>query len=103
MQTICMTKIDLILAKYIPKLIAITYAIYVMGYAIVNHTIPPIPLVVVWLTVIGIAYGLKDYYLEGDAKLTEEELKNYPSWVRNHVVWGLDGARVKRRILMEAK
>ena len=94
--------VGITLAKYVPKFIAITYAIYVIYYAI-NLTIPPILWVVVWLIVIGIAYGLKDYYLEGEAKLEEKELDKYPSWVRNHAVWGLDGVRVKRRILMEAK
>ena len=98
-----MKKIGLILAKYIPKIIAVAYAVYVTGYAIIYGTIPPILQVAAWLIVIGVAYGLKDYYLEGEEKLTEEELKKYPSWVRNHVVWGLDGARVRRRILMEAK
>ncbi len=96
-------KIGLILAKYVPKLIAVAYAVYIVGYAIIYHTIPPILWVVAWLIAIGIAYGLKDYYLEGEEKLTEEELEEYPSWVKNHAVWGLDGARVKRRILMEAK
>ncbi len=74
-----------------------------VGYTVAYHTIPPILQIVAWLIVIGVAYGLKDYYLEGEEKLTEKDLKKYPSWVRNHVVWGLDGARVKRRVLMEAK
>jgi hypothetical protein len=52
---------------------------------------------------IGVLYCVKDIYLETEAVIPKAELEKYPSWVKNHAVYGLDGyVKIKRRILMES-
>lgn len=94
-------KLKVLLLDYIPRVIAISYSTAVIVWWIVHHAL--LPYWYVWLAAVGAVYALKDFYLEGDAKLKAEELDKYPSWVRNHAVYGLDGhVRIKRRILMES-
>ena len=98
-----MKKLKFSILKWGPRSLAYSYAGYVLSYGM-ELQIPPILNILLGLAGIGIAYGLKDYYLEGDEKLMEKELDEYPWWVKtNHAKYSLDCVKVRRRILYEAK
>lgn len=89
------------LLNYIPRVVALSYSISIIAWWLMYHSF--LPYWYIWLAIVGVVYAIKDLYLEGETKLKVEELEKYPSWVKNHVVYGLDGyVRIKRRILVES-
>ena len=58
-----------------------------------------------WLVGIGLAWALRDYYLDGYISLSEEELEKYPPWLKYHIEdVSLDGrVKVKRRVWLDAQ
>lgn len=91
-----------VLLDHIPRVFAASYSTAVIVWWMMHHSL--LPHWYAWLAAVGAVYALKDFYLEGDAKLRAGELDKYPSWVRNHAVYSLDGyARIRRRILAAAR
>jgi len=82
-------------------LFATAYAVTLISYYAITGKI--FPYWIHWLLGIGVLYCVKDIYLETEALIPKAELEKYPSWVKNHAVYGLDGyVKIKRRILMES-
>lgn len=87
---------------YAPRVYAVAYATFIIGYWILYNQIYPYWLIL--LVMVGLLYAIKDYFLERQEKVKKEELNKFPDWVKNHAIYGIDGyAKVKRRILLESK
>ncbi|MDW7990394.1 MAG: hypothetical protein RMH75_07035, partial [Archaeoglobaceae archaeon] len=61
--------------KHFPKIFALSYVFVGISFWLVSSQL--FPYWWFWLLLLGVLYGIKDYYLEGYAILEKSELENY--------------------------
>ena len=88
----------LILVK-LPTISVLMYSLFV-----IFHVLKYSKLFAYWdiylIGVILVSYMIRRWYLEGYEVMKVNELKKYPSWIKNHAIYGIDGyVKVKKKYL----